>query len=43
MSKVLTKFSDKADDTGKGDAQPLTINFGVAKAVKDIKITNAGT
>jgi hypothetical protein len=41
MSKVLPKFSDKVDDTGKGEAQPLTINFGVAKAVKDIKITNA--
>jgi hypothetical protein len=43
MSKVLPKFSDKGDDTGKGDAQPLTLNFGVAAAVKDIKVTNAGT
>lgn len=43
MSKVLPRFSDKVDDTGKGEAQPLTINFEVSKPVKDIKVTNAGT
>ena len=32
---------EKTEQIGLGEAQPLTINFGVAKAVKDIKITNA--
>ena len=31
----------KEDDTMGEPAQPLTINFAVADAVKDIKITNA--
>ena len=43
MSKVLPKFKDKVDETDKGNAQPLTINFEVAKSVGEIKVTNADT
>ena len=35
------RYKVKEDDTMSGSAQPLTINFAVADAVKDIKITNA--
>jgi hypothetical protein len=35
------RYKCKEDDTDRGAAQPLTINFEVSEAVKDIKITNA--
>jgi hypothetical protein len=35
------RYKCKEDDTDKGASEPLTINFAVAEAVKDIKITNA--
>lgn len=37
---VTVKAWDK-EDSDQGDPQPLTINFEVSEAVKDIKITNA--
>jgi hypothetical protein len=37
------RYKVKDDDTNNGVAQPLTINFEVAEAVKDIKITDANT
>jgi hypothetical protein len=37
------RYKCKEDDTDKGAAQPLTINFEVSEAVKDIKVTNADT
>ena len=37
------RYKPKDDDTMKGEAQPLTINFEVAEAVSEIKTTNANT
>lgn len=39
---VTVKAWDR-EDPEQGDPQPLTINFEVSPAIKDIKITNAGT
>lgn len=36
-------YQYKSDDENKGIAQPLTINFEVAPAAKEIKVTNAST
>jgi hypothetical protein len=43
LGKQWLNQVDKSENVGTGDAQPLTLNFGVAAAVKDIKVTNAGT
>ena len=39
--KTQAGWRETQDDTSGDSAQPLTINFAVADAVKDIKITNA--
>lgn len=35
------RYKPKEDETTKGEAQPLTINFEVSEPVKEIKTTNA--
>ncbi len=35
------RYKPKDDETTKGEAQPLTINFEVSEPVKEIKTTNA--
>lgn len=35
------RYKPKEDETSKGQAQPLTINFEVSEPVKEIKTTNA--
>lgn len=37
------RYKPKDDDTTKGEAQPLTINFEVAEPVKEIHTTNANS
>ena len=37
------RYKPKEDETTKGEAQPLTINFEVSEPVKEIKTTNANT
>lgn len=37
------RYKTKEDETTKGEAQPLTINFEVSEPVSDIKVTNANS
>jgi len=41
LGKQWLGQADKQEELNEQGAQPLTINFAVADAVKDIKITNA--
>ena len=41
--KTQAGWKETAEDKSGDNTQPLTINFEVANAVKDIKITNADT
>ena len=43
LGKQWLGQADKAEETNEIGAQPLTINFAVSEAVKDIKVTNADT
>ena len=36
-------YQYKSEEENKGEAQPLIINFEVAPAVKEIKVTNASS
>lgn len=36
-------YQYKSDEENKGNAQPLVINFEVAPAIKEVKVTNAST
>lgn len=37
------RYKPKEDETTKGEAQPLTINFEVSEPIREIKTTNADT
>lgn len=41
--KTQAGWKETQDDKSGGTAEPLSINFSVSEAVKDIKITNADT
>ena len=43
LGKQWLGQADKAEESNELGAQPLTINFAVSEAVKDIKVTNADT